>query len=164
MGSRLTYSTLGGAVLAAAAAGVLLGDSAIDQINPIYFQGAAVHPRDRGAALDETALPPARPRFADHYGWEDGQAALTSDCDGCPAIAARDAYAGGAQFAVIEPGWRVEAQPATYYVIEQAPEAAIEEQAAPAEADDLKRYAAYQIEEKPAGGEPAVVQIASAEQ
>ena len=32
--------------------GVQLGESAIAEIDPIHFQGAAVHPRDRGAAID----------------------------------------------------------------------------------------------------------------
>jgi len=160
MGSRLTYSTLGGAALVAAAAGLYLGESAIDQINPVYFQGAAVHPRDRGAALEETLLAQG-PRFADHYGWEDGQAARTADCDGCAAVAARDSYA---QFAVIEPAWPVEAQPAAYYVVEQPAQAAPEEQAASAQPAELERYAAFPIEEKPAEAEPPVVEAAAAEQ
>ena len=163
MDRRLTYPALGAAALAAAAAGLYLGQSAIDQINPLYFQGAAVHPADRGAAVEETLL--ARgPRFADHYGWEDGQAARGADCYGCAAVAARDAFASDAQYAVIEQAWQVEPQPVAYYVVEQAPETVAEEQAPPQEPSELERYAGFQIEEKPAEAEPAAVEVASADQ
>jgi len=154
MGSWLTYSTLSGAVLVAAAAGVLLGDSAIDQINPLYFQGAAVHPRDRGAEVDETALAPPGPRFRDHYGWEEGQAARSADCNGCAAVAARDAYSSGSHFAVIETGWRTEPQPVVYQYADQAPESEADAKQPPPEPSELERYASFQVEEKPAAAEP----------
>ncbi|HYJ30554.1 MAG TPA: hypothetical protein VEW25_09465 [Allosphingosinicella sp.] len=163
MSSRLTYSTLGGAVFVAAAVGVLLGESAIDQINPLYFQGAAAHPRDRGAVVDETEIDQLGPRFADHYGWEDGQAARVADCQGCPAVAARDAYLHGAQFAVAETGWGAEAQPVADYYSEQPPTAATEPEhkASAAEPSELDRYASFQVEEKPAATEPVEVAAAA---
>jgi hypothetical protein len=162
MSSRLTYSTLGGAIFVAAAVGVLLGESAIDQINPLYFQGAATHPRDRGAVVDETGIGQLGPRFADHYGWDEGQAARIADCQGCPAVAARDAYAPGVQYAVADTGW-AEPRPVTYYYAEQPAAAAEPEQKAPeAEPSELERYASFQVEEKPEATEPVEVAAAPA--
>jgi len=92
-----TLPALGGALLAAVALGVHLGQSAIGLINPIYFQGPAVHPRDRGAALDESALPSRPPAYGELYGWEQGQSARAADCGDCAALRARDAYAYSAQ-------------------------------------------------------------------
>jgi len=76
------------ALLAAAAFGVQLGQSAISQINPIHFQGA--EPRPRG--IDPIVGPPAPDGFAQAYGWEDGYAARAADCGAdCDARRARDA-------------------------------------------------------------------------
>lgn len=88
-----TFPALGGALLAAAAIGVHLGESSIDLINPIYFQGPAVHPRDRGVALDERSLPSRPPAYGELYGWAEGGAARAADCGDCDALRARDAYA-----------------------------------------------------------------------
>lgn len=164
MSSWLTYSTLGGAVLVAAAAGILLGESAIDEINPLYFQGQAVHPRDRGAAIDETALAPAGARFADHYGWEQGQEARTADCNGCDALGARDAYASGAHFAVIETGWRTEPQPVAYFHSDPEPESDPEEEASTIEPSEIERFASFQVEEKAAAAEPVEVAAADSDE
>jgi hypothetical protein len=49
MTSPFALPVLGGSLLAAVALGIHLGESSIGQINPLYFQGPAVHPRDRGA-------------------------------------------------------------------------------------------------------------------
>lgn len=157
MDPRLKIPAFAALILGGMAGGVALGESAIDQINPIYFQGAAVHPRDRGAALDPNALPAQGPSFADHYGWEEGQAARAADCFGCPAIAARDAYAEAPaiQYAVAETAWSE--APAPY-----APEA---EPAPPEQAEaasEIELYAGFQIEEKPAEAE--AVDLAAAEQ
>jgi hypothetical protein len=162
MGKRLTYSALGSAVLLAAAAGVLLGESAIDQINPLYFQGAAVHPRDRGAVF-ESRLPPPAPRFADLYGWDEGRTARSSDCVDCEALTARDAfYESGVRYAVVETDWRT--QPVAY-ALEVGPEpdpAPSREPADAAEPIDVALYAGFQIEEKPAETQP--VEVAAAEE
>jgi hypothetical protein len=65
MTSPFALPVMGGSLLAAVALGIHLGESSIGQINPIYFQGPAVHPRD--AALQLTSQPaaagaPAYPR------------------------------------------------------------------------------------------------------
>lgn len=63
--------------------GVALGNSALSQINPIYFQGAALHPRDRGAAIDPnrpTVIPNTYTQF---YGWNQGAQARAAACPGC---------------------------------------------------------------------------------
>lgn len=170
MDRRLTYSAIAGFAVAGAALGFHFGDSAIAEINPLYFQGAAVHPRDRGAAVDESMLAATRPRFSDYYGWEEGREALAG-CSGCPAVSGREAYADGVQHAVIETGWQVQPQQATYYVIEPAPQqpAAEAGEAAPPAPSDVERYSSYPIEEKPTeaqAAEPSAepVEVASAEE
>jgi hypothetical protein len=76
---------LGGSLLAAVAAGIHLGESAVSMIDPVHFRGPAVHPRDRGAALDERALLASRAPAPRLYGWEEGHAARArmAGCDGC---------------------------------------------------------------------------------
>jgi hypothetical protein len=134
-----------------------MGQSAIEQINPIYFQGAAVHPRDRGAAVPESIAGPRAPQFADHYGWEQGQEARNADCVDCPALQARDSHAGEVVFAVAETGWT--AEPPRVQVERQAPPVA-EPDAKPAaeeepagfivEYAEVDRYAYYPVEEEQA--------------
>ena len=149
MDRKLTLPALGAVMLAAAAFGVHLGQSAIDQINPLYFQGAAVHPRDRGADLAEASLAPQTPRFAELYGWAEGEAARNADCVDCEALTARDAHHGGeVQFAVLETGWRAEARPAAHGEAEAQP-AAEEPAAVAVQWAEVDRYANYAIEEKP---------------
>ena len=98
MTSRFALPAMCGSLLAAVAFGIHLGESSIGQINPIYFQGPAVHPRDRGAAIDESSLPPpARPAYRDLYGWDEGEAARTAECYGCGQARRRDAYAYSAE-------------------------------------------------------------------
>jgi len=89
----LTLPMLGGSLLAAVALGVHLGESSVGLIHPIHFQGPALHPRDRGAAIDETRLPPRAPAYGELYGWEQGEAARAADCGNCEALRARAAYA-----------------------------------------------------------------------
>jgi hypothetical protein len=69
--------------IAAVIFGVSLGNSAISQINPVYFQGAAVHPRDRGAAVDPNAPTVIPNRYEQLYGFAQGQQARAADCVGC---------------------------------------------------------------------------------
>ena len=98
MTSPFALPVLGGSLLAAVALGIHLGESSIGQINPLYFQGPAVHPRDRGAALDESNLPaPARPAYRDLYGWDEGDAARAAECDDCGRRHARSAHAYSAE-------------------------------------------------------------------
>lgn len=156
MDKRVTLSAFASLLVAAGALGVHLGQAAIDDINPLYFEGAAVHPRDRGAEVSELGIEARAPLFAQAYGWEQGQAARNADCGDCAALGARDAYAGGeVRFAVLQSGWRTEAQPASYRY-EAEPEApAAEQQAQPivyiVENADVARYASYPIETEPQG-------------
>lgn len=91
--SPASMITLGVGGVAAVIFGVSLGNSAISQINPLYFQGAAVHPRDRGAALDPNAPTVIPNRYEQLYGFAQGQQARALDCVGCtfapPAMPAR---------------------------------------------------------------------------
>ena len=77
-------------MLVAAVLGVQLGQSAIAEINPIHFQGAA-----SAAARDRSRCRrPPPDAFAAAYGWDEGQAARAADCGGdCDARQARHAIA-----------------------------------------------------------------------
>ena len=90
MTSPYALPVLGVSILAAAAAGIHLGESAVASINPIYFQGPALHPRERGAAIDERSLALARAPSPPVYGWDQGYAARDVDRE---ALAARDTQA-----------------------------------------------------------------------
>lgn len=92
MSHPITLPLLGASLFLSVAAGIHLGESTIGLINPLYFEGPAPHPRDRGAAIDESRLPIRGPAYADLYGWEEGNA-RAADCIDCDALAARDAYA-----------------------------------------------------------------------
>ena len=150
---HLNLAAFGALTLAAGAFGVHLGQSAISDINPIHFQGAAVHPRDRGAVVPE--MLEAQPAsFADAYGWEQGRAARAEDCGDCEALGARDAYAGGGEpvFAVLETGWSNDPTPAAYFqepradMAEDADEAQV---AADAQRAQIDRYAHYPLQSEP---------------
>ena len=98
MHSPFTLPVLGGSLLAAIAFGVHLGESSIGLINPIYFQAPPLHPRDRGAAIEESSLYRAPPVQTALYGWEEGHAARAAECGNCrarPAVySARVPYFG----------------------------------------------------------------------
>lgn len=83
-------AAIAGSLLAAIGIGVHLGDSSIDLIDPIHFQGPALHPRDRGVALDPRQVRARSPLYAEHYGWEEGRLALAA-CEDCAMLNARDA-------------------------------------------------------------------------
>ena len=90
MHSPFTWPVLGGSLIAAVAFGIHLGESSIGLINPIYFQAPPLHPRERGAAIDESTLQQRTPDpYAGLYGWEQGQTALAEDCGDC-AVHYRD--------------------------------------------------------------------------
>lgn len=99
MTSPFTLPALGASLVLGAVLGIQLGESTIGLINPIHFQGPAVHPRERGTALDPTSQPsqPRAPAYAQLYGWEQGYASRAADCGDCAALAARDAYAYSAE-------------------------------------------------------------------
>ena len=148
---------LGGSILAAVVVGIHLGESSVGLINPIYFQGPALHPRDRGAALDERALVARAPAQGQLYGWEEGRAARAADCVDCDALQARDAHVYSAEVPYF--GGRGEARaPAveTRYDSYAAPD---EYEAAPAEQvvepkSPILRYAYYPVEEPVVEAEP----------
>ena len=97
MHSPFAWPILSGSLLAAIALGVHLGQSSISQINPIYFEAPPVHPRDRGVAIDEASLHRAQDPYPQYYGWEQGQAALASECSHCAVRPPRVAYAYSAE-------------------------------------------------------------------
>lgn len=133
---------LGAALLMAGVVGVQLGESAVAEINPIYFQGAAVHPRDRGAALDPQAVEPAEAGYAQAYGWDAGNAARIADCDGCDVLTPYEA------FAYVEPVRRIAAE----HWQEPEPAVALQPwppgEVAARRERDIERYTGYPIEEK----------------
>jgi hypothetical protein len=47
-----TLGMMAGLVLTGTLSGVYLGNSAVNEINPAHFRGPAIHPRDRGVAVD----------------------------------------------------------------------------------------------------------------
>ena len=132
------------AVLVAGAVGVQLGESAIAEINPIHFQGAASPPR----GIDPVSVAPAEDSFAAAYDWEAGHAALRAACGGdCNARLSRHAtaYAYDAP-AVVQPAaapyWR-DITPAA----EPAPWPAGE---TGAPRPEVERYMDYPVEQAPA--------------
>ncbi|MGQ0661179.1 hypothetical protein [Sphingosinicella sp.] len=83
MVSPASLIALGAGGVVAVIFGVSLGNSAISQINPLYFQGAALHPRDRGTAVDPNAPTVIPNRYEQLYGFTQGQRARAVDCVGC---------------------------------------------------------------------------------
>lgn len=66
----------------AVAAGFQLGETAVSQIDPLYYQGAAPAPRD----VAGDPRPPGSPAFAQAAGFSgEPQAGPGADCDDCPA-------------------------------------------------------------------------------
>ncbi len=65
----------------AGAVGLQMGESAIAQIDPLYFQGSVAPARD----VSKGQPPQRAPGFAQASGWEEGYAARARDCPGCPA-------------------------------------------------------------------------------
>ncbi len=154
MDLKLKAPLLGAVLIGAAGIGAHMGETAIANINPLYFQGPAVHPRDRGAAVDPSLLPASGPRFADHYGWAQGTEARLADCGDCAALAARDQYAllpaHHLATAYSEPlaqrmEPQAESEPQDDFIVEVAPE--------------IERYAYYPIEEKPEGKADAYASV-----
>lgn len=83
------FPVMGVLTVVAAAVGLQLGESAIAQIDPTYFQGAIVPARD----VTRNARPDSRPGFAQASGWAEGYAARAEDCGDCPALLARQSHA-----------------------------------------------------------------------
>jgi hypothetical protein len=123
--------------------GVQMGESAIREIDPVHFQGIPPHPRERGAAIDPNALPPApQSAFGQAYNWGDGRAARTADSgyedfDFAPPPAVRRA-AAPVQYEAPAP---LSLQPWPPGQVSQHPE--------------VERYLAYPVEQKVAPEAPA---------
>ena len=161
MVNPFTLPAVGTALAVAVVTGIHLGESSIGLINPIYFQGPALHPRERGVAIDETQVRPAQPSYAQLYGWEQGEAARAEDCGDCEAIRARDAYARDYSAEVpyfggpTEPPAPRERQIAAVEVhYGQAPPAPVEAQAPAEPQRPVVRYAHYPVSFEEAQLEP----------
>jgi hypothetical protein len=95
--------------------GISLGNSALSQINPIHFQGAALHPRDRGAAIDPNRPTVIPNTYEQLYGWSQGAHARAVACPGCTfdppaALPAEVQVASATYFGSREEGDRREAR------------------------------------------------------
>ena len=93
------------ALFVAVIGGIHLGNSAVAGINPLYYQGPAVHPRDRGAMVSESApaagLSRRLPSYDQLYGWDEGRAARAAAtfCEGCEAVPVySEAYRAGVPY------------------------------------------------------------------
>lgn len=94
----------------AGAVGLQLGESAIGQIDPTYFQGALERPRD----VTKDPRPSRRPGYAEASGWEQGFQAMAADCGGCSPVTGGSYRAPAAPLftysdATIEPQWQLAA-------------------------------------------------------
>ncbi len=143
MAHPLKLPALGALAVAAAAFGLHLGESAVADINPIHFQGAAVHPRDRGAALPDLPQAPIQSEYALAYGWDQGANARTADCPGCgPAVAPE--YASRTQMGYQSDVDVALAPPSPARAVERQEEA---QSPFTTEYASVDRYAYYPIEE-----------------
>jgi hypothetical protein len=152
MFSPSTLLALGAGSIVAVMLGVSLGNAAISQINPVYFSGAAVHPRDRGAALDPDAPTVIPNRYEQLYGFNEGQQARAADCFGCtfgpPAMPAEaGVYAASAPYFGSREE-RVRAEAREQREIDTDYQRGLDEAAARRAAmDEVGRYAHYRVSE-----------------
>jgi hypothetical protein len=146
LGHSILWSGLG-AVALAVGIGVQLGEGAVNQIDPLYFQGPALHPRDRGAALDPNNLPgPIVSPYLQAYGWAQGNAALAAYAT--PRV----------DYPYAPDPAPVQRAAETQWEIVEAPAAQPWPAAPAAENPEVERYARYAIEEKPDAAEQPAVQ------
>lgn len=66
-----------GALALAVGLGVQLGESAVREIDPLYFQGPAARPAGLDAVAEAPAPAPAA--YAQAYGWQEGNAARLAE-------------------------------------------------------------------------------------
>lgn len=129
--------------------GLSLGNSALSQINPIHFQGAALHPRERGAAIDPDRPTVIPNTYEQLYGWSQGAHARAQACPGCTfdspaAPAAEVQVASATHFG----GGRTEGQARDRTAIDAAYEDNIEEaERRRAAMQRLASYADYRVSE-----------------
>jgi hypothetical protein len=133
LSNRLLWPGMIGIALAVGI-GVQMGESAIGQIDPIHFQGAAPPVR----AVDPAALPPpTQSAYLQAYGWEQGNAARAADSSSQDF----DYVPRPAVQRVAEPIWREENVPLN---LPPWPPGQVSSH------PEVERYADYPIEEKPA--------------
>lgn len=137
LGHSILWSGLG-AVALAVGVGVQLGESAVNQIDPLYFQGPAIHPRDRGAALDPNNLPgPIVSPYLQAYDWAQGNAALAAS------------YSGPGTYPYApDPEPAVQRLAETQWEVVEVPAAQPWPAGQVSENPEIERYARYPIEEK----------------
>ncbi len=152
MTSPLSLPIVGVAAVVATILGLHLGNSAVAEINPIHFQGPALHPRDRGTAIDETELAArlARrpPSYDQLYGWPEAQAAYAVDCPGCGMRGGTRVYAASVPYFGSAEEIRAEDE-AERRASDRRYEARLAEAAAEREArsKDVLRYADFPLTE-----------------
>jgi hypothetical protein len=150
MTNPFSLPILGASLLGAVVVGLQLGESSIGLINPIYFQAPPLHPRERGAAIDEASLQRRGPAYGQLYGWEQGYAARAADCGNCEALQARDAYAYAPAYSARVPyfGNHATVRPAVAAAPDVLEErlSEVREEPAPRLAQ-VERYAYYPVEE-----------------
>jgi hypothetical protein len=129
-----------GALALAVGIGVQLGESAVRDIDPLYFQGPAARP----AGVDPVAEAPAPSGYAQAYGWEAGNAARLAESNVDYPYAPTPIPAALPAAAATE--WQEPAPPP----LSLAPWPAGQVSAHP----EIERYTDYPIEQK-ATGEPA---------
>jgi hypothetical protein len=93
--------------IVAGAIGVQLGEGAVGQIDPIYFERGRQPPRD----VSKDPRPASTSAFAQASGWAEGYQARAEDCNGCPLVVPATAAAPAAPLyaysdATIEPRWQ----------------------------------------------------------
>jgi hypothetical protein len=94
--------------IVAGAVGLQLGESAISQIDPIYFQGGNLPPRD----VTKDPRPASASAFSQASGWAEGYMARAADCGpGCTPLTPATAPARAAPLytysdATIAPRWQ----------------------------------------------------------
>jgi hypothetical protein len=77
-----TLGMMAGLLLTGTLSGVYLGKSAVNEINPAYFRGPAIHPRDRGAEVDPNMYV-ERSAFAGAIWYGDKPRLEGPDCADC---------------------------------------------------------------------------------
>lgn len=88
------FVSAGAAALVAAIFGIQLGNSTVAAIKPTFFLGPAVHPRDRGVAIDPRDLEARRlarleTAYGALYGWDEGNRSLRLACIDCGGSGSR---------------------------------------------------------------------------
>ena len=134
-----TWPTLTVLAVIAVAGGFQLGEAAIAQIDPLYFEGAAMPARD----VTQRPRNDRANAYAAASGWEEGYAARAVDCGGdCPparierSIVPADALLEGYSDPTIEPSWARASSPAPEDLL--LPEA-------PAAVSRVARYMHYPV-------------------